>query len=29
MAFTIYSVGAASILLAAFIYVIVLWMWKD
>ena len=29
MAFTIFLVGAANILLAAFIYVIVLWMWQD
>ena len=29
MAFTIYSVGAASILLAAVIYVIVRRMWQD
>jgi hypothetical protein len=29
MAFTIYSVGAASVLLAALIYVIVRRMWQD
>ena len=29
MASTIFLVGAANILLAGFIYVIVLWMWQD
>jgi hypothetical protein len=29
MTFTMLLVGAANILLGAFIYVIVLWMWQD